>query len=101
MVNLLHKKLPRLVLVISCTCNSFDASWIRSQWTVVTKLWCEHCEASIGLIIGYALDGDSRRRQLMLERYTSREGTRYDVLWEGSLLTTSVYGVNDVSGLHD
>lgn len=28
-VNPLHEKLPRLTLVVSCTCNCFDASWVR------------------------------------------------------------------------
>ena len=32
MVNLLHSSLPRLVLVVTCTCNCFDASWVRQQW---------------------------------------------------------------------
>ena len=31
-VNPLHEKLPRLDLVVSCTCNCFDAAWkLRNQ----------------------------------------------------------------------
>ena len=32
MVNPLHDKLPRLVLVVSCTCNCFNSNWVRNQW---------------------------------------------------------------------
>lgn len=29
MVNPLHQSLPRLVLVVSCTCNCFNVVWVR------------------------------------------------------------------------
>ena len=32
MINPLHQSLPRLVLVVRCTCNFFDAPWVRQQW---------------------------------------------------------------------
>jgi hypothetical protein len=67
MVNPLHSKLPRLVLVVSCTCNCFDACWVRLQWGRIDQLWQLHCEEQVGPIVGHASDGDSRRRQLMLE----------------------------------
>ena len=28
-VNSLHEKLPRLVLVACCTCGSFDSQWVK------------------------------------------------------------------------
>lgn len=49
MVNLLHKKLPRLVLVVCCTCNCFDSQWVKKQWTVIDKLWQKICEDIVGL----------------------------------------------------
>lgn len=30
-VNPKHDKLPRLVLVVCCTCDCFDSSWVRQQ----------------------------------------------------------------------
>jgi len=42
-VNLLHKKLPRLGLVACCTCCCFDAGWVRSQWSKIDELWKNHC----------------------------------------------------------
>jgi hypothetical protein len=37
-VNLLHRDLHRLVLVVCATCNCFDAEWVRPQWEVIAKL---------------------------------------------------------------
>ena len=34
-VNLLHGELPRLVLVVCCTCNCFDSTLVRKQWLIV------------------------------------------------------------------
>ena len=38
MVNPLHQSLPRLVLVVCCTCYCFNSSWMRKQWAVIDKL---------------------------------------------------------------
>lgn len=38
MVNPLHQSLPRLVLVVNCTCNCFDASLVKNQWRVIDDL---------------------------------------------------------------
>lgn len=101
MVNPLHAKLPRLVLAVSCTCNCFDSCWVRSHWGRIDSLWKLHCEESVGPVVGHASDGDSRRRQLMLEDYTGKSGHRFEVPWEGFVLS-AVLGVgNRVQGLHD
>ncbi len=34
-VNPLHKKLLKLVLVVCCMCNSFDVNWVWQQWDVI------------------------------------------------------------------
>jgi hypothetical protein len=101
LVNPLHSKLPRLVLVVFCTYNCFDACWVRLQWGHIDQLWCQHCEEHVGPIVGHASDGDSRRRQLMLEDYTSKVGSRYEVLWEGFILFALLVDTASVSGLHD
>ncbi len=38
-VNPLHKKLLKLVLVVCCMCNSFDVNWVWQQWDVIYVLW--------------------------------------------------------------
>ena len=37
-VNPLHPKLPRLVLVAYCTCGCFNSDWIRKQWKRIDQL---------------------------------------------------------------
>ena len=76
-VNPLHEKLPRLVLVACCTCGFFNSQWVRQQWDQIDNLWMQHCYSSVGPIIGHASDGDSRRRQLMLQDCKSVQGKRY------------------------
>ena len=83
MVNPLHDKLPRLVLVVSCTCNCFNSNWVRNQWKTIDYLWQKSCGHIVGPIIGHASDGDSRRRQLMVTDYCSKQGLRYEIPWEG------------------
>jgi hypothetical protein len=101
MVNPLHEKLPRLVLVVSYTCNCFDASWMKKQWTDIDKLWRKHCEQSVGPIIGHTSNGDSKRRQLMLADFTSTSGNRFRIEWEGWQLSAKLHEGNRVTGLHD
>ncbi|KAL3678512.1 hypothetical protein R1sor_021468 [Riccia sorocarpa] len=100
-VNLLHEKLPRLVISASVTCNSFDATWIREQWDWMKCEWDKHCRAQVGPIIGHASDGDSRRRKLMLSDYCSKFGTRWKLEWEGWMLSGCVASSGDVYGLGD
>ena len=100
-VNPLHEKLPRLVLVACCTCGCFDASWVRAQWKEIDNLWSQHCYAPIGPIIGHASDGDSRRRQLMLTDYKNLDGMRLTVDWEGWVFTSAMNEAGEATGLHD
>ena len=101
MVNPLHLSLPRLVLCVTCTCNCFDASWVRQQWQRIEDLWRKECQDKVGPIIGHASDGDSRRRQLMLSDYKSITGVRFSINWEGWLLSAVVDEEGKCSGLHD
>lgn len=101
MVNPLHDRLPRLVLVVNVTCNCFNSAWVREQWSVIDGLWQEHCEEVVGPIIGHASDGDSRRRQLMLQDFTAVSGVRFNVNWLGWKLSGSVLDSGRVVGLHD
>ena len=101
MVNPLHESLPRLVLVVMCTCNCFDAPWVRQQWLRIDDMWNKDCKDIVGPIVGHASDGDSRRRQLMLSDYRSQEGTRLRVDWDGWLLTASLNEHGEATGLHD
>jgi len=58
-VNPLHEKLPRLVLVVCCTCNCFNVNWVRQQWDVIDVLWKLECQAIVGPIVGHANLGDN------------------------------------------
>ena len=99
--NPLHPKLPRLVLVVQCTCNCFDADFVKCQWNEVETLWEKHLSTSIGPIVGHASDGDSRRRKIMLQDYlTPSICLRYKLPWDGWIFTGQMH--NDmVSCLHD
>ena len=100
-VNHLHPKLPRLVLVACCTCNCFNSDWVRKQWNVIDDLWKRDCLGTVGPIICHASDSDSRRRQLMLADYKIDSGRRLQVDWEGWMFTTSLDEKGDAKGLHD
>ena len=100
-VNPLHELLPRLVLVVCCTCNCFNSDWVRGQWDIIDKLWEQECLAAVGPIVGHASDGDSRRRQLMLADYQRNDGIRLDVGWEGWVFTASLDSGGNAKGLHD
>ena len=100
-VNLLHPKLPRLVLVACCTCNYFNSDWVRKQWNVIDDLWKRDCLGAVGPIFGHASDGDSCRRQLMLADYKSDSGRWLQVDWEGWMFTASLDEKEDAMGMHD
>jgi hypothetical protein len=59
------------------------------------------CECAIGPIIGHASDGDSRKRQLMLNSYTCVDGQRYGISWPGWVMSGTVIASGQVQGLHD
>ena len=101
MVNPMHEKLPRIVLVACCTCGCFDASWVRAQWNKIDDLWSKHCYAAVGPILGHGSDGDSRRRQLMLSDYRGLDGMRLGVDWEGWIFTSSMNDAGEATGLYD
>ena len=82
MVNLLHDKLPKFVLVVSCTCNHINSNWICNQWKSIDLLWQDTCGPIVGPIVGHASNEDSKRRQLMVEDYRSKVGSRYEIMWE-------------------
>lgn len=101
MVNPLHDKLPRLVFSVKCTCNCFDAAWVRNHWNVVRSLWKNECVDIVGPIGGHVSDGDSRRRQLMLQDYKGTVGSQLKIDWEGWILSASLDSMGNALGLHD
>lgn len=70
-VNPVHTNQPILVLVVCVTCNCFDATWVRSQWNLVAKLWEPKRTKVLGPIIGHSSDDDSCCHQFMLGDYKS------------------------------
>ena len=89
------------MLVVCCTCNCFDSSWIRKQWVVIDKLWEKECNDAVGPIIGHTSDGECRRWQLILKDYKCKEGTQFVVDWPGWFLTAHIADGTKVSGLHN
>jgi hypothetical protein len=100
-VNPLHDKLPKLTLVVSCTCNCFDSQWVRDQWDQIDTLWLQECYSYVGPIIGHASDGGSRRRQFMIKDYKLKSVIRLKVNWEGWVLSAGLYSKGEAFGLHD
>jgi hypothetical protein len=45
-VNPLHDKLPRLVLVACCTCNCFKSAWVKTSGKLLTS-----CGRGIALLL--------------------------------------------------
>ena len=101
MVNPFHSSLPWFVLVVTCTCNCFDASWVSQQWQKIKELWRKECQSIVGPIIGHASDGDNRRQQLMLTDYKSLVGEWLSINWEGWLRTASADEDGNCKVLHD
>ncbi|MCO5588629.1 hypothetical protein L7F22_042586 [Adiantum nelumboides] len=99
-VNPLHESLPRLALVVHCTCNRFDSIFIRAQWSHIERLWNSTLKDIIEPIIGHALDGDSRRRKFMAEDYMAKSDQQFIIDWCGWKLKRRLIG-DDVYGLHD
>jgi hypothetical protein len=81
MVNTLHLSLPMLVLVINSTYNRSDVIWVRKQWCVIDQLWVHKYLEDIDPIIGHVSDGDSRRRQFILEDNKGKEGIWLGLDW--------------------
>jgi len=64
-INPLHERLPKLVLVLQATCNQFSASMVAKQWTEMQRLFDVHLAPVFGYgLLGHASDGDSRRISL-------------------------------------
>ncbi|MCO5555170.1 hypothetical protein L7F22_008713 [Adiantum nelumboides] len=99
-VNRVHESLPRLALVVHCTCNHFDSIFIRAQWSHIERLWNSSLEDTIGPIIGHAIDGDSRRHKLMVEDYMAKSDQQFFIDWCGWKLKSRLID-DDVYGLHD
>ena len=45
---------------------------MKRQWQEVEELWEKHHDVYIGPIIGHASDGDSRRRNIMIQDYLGK-----------------------------
>eukprot|EP00112_Aurelia_sp_Birch-Aquarium-sp1_P001683 Seg1182.1 transcript_id=Seg1182.1/GoldUCD/mRNA.D3Y31 product="hypothetical protein" protein_id=Seg1182.1/GoldUCD/D3Y31 len=73
MINPLHKRIPKLVIFISITCNMFDHRDVKEQWNECKSLYAFHLEEILGPVVGNSSDGDSRRRKLMMSSGNGKE----------------------------
>lgn len=89
-VHPLHGKLPRLLIVVCATFTCFYASQVTNQWGVIDELWEEECKAIVGPIIRHASNGDSRRRQLMLNDYKGTKRDRLEVNSHGQNMSATL-----------
>ena len=92
LLNPLHRKLPKIAVVVHPSCNKFDHMFVSNQQAKLDRLYKEHLEDVLGPIIGGASDGDSRRRKLHLLEALSEAGHRHQPvpLELGFLLTCRV-----------
>lgn len=58
------------------------------------------CLHIVGPIIGHASDGDSRRRQLMLQDYKMKGFMRLEVPWNGWVFFAGLHAKGDAWGLY-
>ena len=67
MLNPLDPKWPRLVCAHFDTCNAFSAAdYVKHQWRRVELYYQKYLADIVGPLVGFASDGDPRRRKLML-----------------------------------
>ena len=67
MLNPLDPKWPRLVCAHFDTCNAFSAKdYVNYQWRQVELYYQKYVADIVGPLVGFASDGDGRRRKLML-----------------------------------
>eukprot|EP00112_Aurelia_sp_Birch-Aquarium-sp1_P017422 Seg404.2 transcript_id=Seg404.2/GoldUCD/mRNA.D3Y31 product="hypothetical protein" protein_id=Seg404.2/GoldUCD/D3Y31 len=66
LINPLHKDLPRLVLHLEATCNSFTQYDVQRQWQRYDEFCRDLLDPVLGPDMGKGSDGDYRRRKLFL-----------------------------------
>ncbi len=78
MLNPLLKKLSRMVVLYTPTCNSFTAAdYVWPQWKLLRELFSRHLTRLRMLLIGGSSDGDRRRAALQMAESRSKHGERY------------------------
>lgn len=65
-LNPLVSGMPRMPLALLSTCMKFNAPLVLDQWLRI-RLASKEFLSDVGVVIGHASDGDSKRRKLMLE----------------------------------
>jgi hypothetical protein len=59
--------MPHLVFFLLATYNKFTAAVVEDQWAHIHKYHRAILEPRIGPLVGHGLDGDKRRKKLMLD----------------------------------
>ena len=59
-------------------CNKFDSTFVQRQWQDVQRLYEQELKEIVGPLIGHSVDGDSRRRKVMVQLATSTVGDRFE-----------------------
>jgi hypothetical protein len=106
-INPLHEKLGRVVLLWSATCKTFTTKdYILPQWALIHRLWEKHLAKVIGPLIGHSSDGDPTRRLAFL-LYMRAEGDnqlKLDIdgfLFNGSPVTHKMSVLCDMDFIHN
>ena len=77
MVNPLHPNLPKIPIFNMVSCNCFTAELVQSQALLNKSYYEKHLKGVLGPLIGYASDGDSRRRKMFTHYLLSNDGIRF------------------------
>lgn len=77
LINPLHPALPKLPAMIMPSCNCFDHKFVNDQWRELSDYYDAYIKPVMGPLLGFASDGESRRRKLFIEYASSSDGLRF------------------------
>jgi hypothetical protein len=100
-VNPQRRGLPKLVVMVQCTCNKFTRRDVRAQWTRLRELWNRPggLHSILGPLVGNGSDGDQRRASEQMSDMASKSGERFTFPWSGMTLTARLGTAGDLMSI--